>query len=282
VCCASDAGELCDIDGEIGCCPSELPYCSRGTAAGCCAEPVCCYPPSSKCGSTCCNPLTEVCADPILGTCAEPAPDVVIDQPSAGAHLYDDTLSTLSGHVFGGTCTSGNGHWASSSMADEIPAAGCTVLAKFHGLGPRTLTLTVTSPHGSKGSASVAVTIDARPAVSATILEPTMNTAINVDDCDDVLLETVATGAPPLTRTWTWQADGLGCAQFTIPDSCPISNLICTIQQPPDTYVSIWHSCDVPQPPCLGTGKIRLQVTDALNQNALPAEVSVSLVRNPH
>jgi hypothetical protein len=165
----------------------------------------------------------------------------VIDQPAPAAHLYDDTFVTLSGHVFGGTCTSGNGHWTSSSQADEIASAGCIVLAKFHGLGSRTLTLTVTSLHGPPGSASVGVTIDAKPAVVASILAPSETTAINLDNCDDVLLEASGTGALPLTLTWTWQADQLGCVPFSISTSCPISNLVCTVQPPPDTYFSFWH-----------------------------------------
>jgi hypothetical protein len=281
VCCSSDAGELCDIEGKRGCCPSDHPFCSKGTAAGCCDEPVCCDPPSSKCGSTCCNPLTEVC---IEGACVEPAPDIVIDQPADGAHLYDDTSVTLSGHVFGGTCTSANGHWKSNVLADEVPASGCTVVAKFHGTGARTLTLTVTSPGGTPGSKSVSVTIDLKPAVTGTILAPPDTTAINLDNCDDVLLEASATGAPPLTLTWIWQADQLGCAPFTIPTSCPITNITCTVEPPPDTYVTFWHSCQMPEPPCEGTGKIRLQVTDDLGRSPPPPpdDVGVSLVRNPH
>jgi hypothetical protein len=281
LCCASDAGELCDIDGGTGCCPSNLPYCSRGTAAGCCAESVCCDPPSSRCGNTCCNPFTEVCGDASQSLCVEPAPDVVIDQPAPGAHLYEDTPVALAGHVFGGTCTSQNGHWASSSLADEVAPAGCSVSARFHGLGMRTLTLTVMSPNGTPGSANVVVTVDAKPAVVATILEPTASDAFNVDNCDDVLLEAYATGAAPLGLAWTWQADQLGCAPFTITATCPILNPICTILQPPDTYVSVWHSCGPPTPPCLGTGKIRLRVTDTLSQTASD-EVAVSLIRNPH
>jgi hypothetical protein len=281
VCCASNAGELCDIDGGTGCCPSDLPYCSSGTAAGCCAEPVCCDPPSSKCGNTCCNPFTEVCGDATRGLCVEAAPDVVIDQPASGAHLFEDTPVALAGHVFGGTCTNQNGGWTSSTQADEIPQAGCTVSAKFHGLGMRTLTLTVTSPHGTPGSASILVTIDAKPAVVASILAPSASAAINVDNCDEPLLEAYATGASPLTLAWIWQADQLGCAPFSIPASCPPLNIACTVQPPPDTSVSFWHSCGPPAPPCVGSGKIRLQVTDALNQSATD-EVAVSLVRNPH
>jgi len=281
VCCAANAGELCDVDGAPGCCPSDRPYCSRGTAAGCCPEPVCCDPPSSKCGNTCCNPFTQTCGDASRDLCVESAPDVVIDQPALGAHLFEETPVTLSGHVFGGSCAAEHGHWTSNTQADEIPPAGCTVLAKFHGLGSRTLTLGVTSPGGTPGAASIGVTIDAKPTVVATILAPSASTAINVDNCDDVLLEAYATGASPLTLQWTWQADQLGCAPFAITPSCPPFNILCTSQPPPEvTYLSFWHSCGPPVPPCIGTGKIQLRVTDVLSQTATD-DVAVSLVRNP-
>jgi hypothetical protein len=281
LCCPQGAGAVCTIDGEPGCCPPETPYCSSGTAAGCCAEPVCCDPPQSKCGSTCCDPLTQVCTD---GVCTEAPPDVVIDQPSDGDHVNEDTPITLSGHDLGlGRCQTApqSGHWTSDGVNDQIPANGCTVTAKLYGLGSHLLTFTVLGPGGTPGSASIHVTVDPKPAIDVQILAPTAGSAINVDNCDDVLLEVYAIGAQPLTLTWTWQADQMGCAPFTMTTSCPPLNIVCTVQPPPDTYYSFWHSCGPPEPPCIGTGKIKVQVTDSLNQTDTD-EVAVSLVRNPH
>ena len=282
LCCASNAGEVCDINGLPGCCPPSTPFCSQGNAGGCCAEPVCCDPPTSKCGSACCNPFTQVCGDAGQSLCVGAPADVVIDEPAPSAQVPEDTLVTLAGHVFGGTCTNQNGGWTSNVQADQVPVAGCSVVAKLYGLGAHTLTLTVSNNGSAPGSASVAVTVIAKPAITAKILLPTTSTAINVDNCDDVELESTATGAPPLAPfAWTWQADQQGCAPFTIPVSCPFANIICSIQPPPDTYITFWHSCGPPFPPCTGAGKIKLQVTDALSQTAGDVK-AVTLVRNPN
>jgi hypothetical protein len=101
------------------------------------------------------------------------------------------------------------------------------------------------------------VTVDPKPAVDVQILSPTMGSAINVDNCDDVLLTAYAIGAQPVTLTWTWQADQMGCAPFTMTTSCPPLNIVCITQPPPDTYYSFWHSCGPPEPPCIGTGRSR-------------------------
>jgi hypothetical protein len=285
VCCPQGAGQVCLIDGEMDCCPADTPFCSQGTAQGCCAEQVCCDPPQSKCGNTCCDPLTQVCANAGTSTCAEAPPDVVIDQPDEGDHVFEDTPITLAGHDLGlGRCQTSpqSGHWTSDNVADQIPANGCMVTATLHGTGQHLLTFTVNAAGGTPGSTSVHVTVDPKPAVVASILAPSDGTSINVDNCDDLELDAYATGAQPLTLTWTWQADQLGCAPFTMTTSCPIQFFICTVQPPPDTYFTYWHSCGPPEPPCIGTGTMQLQVTDMLNQTANAKPVNVTIVRNPH
>jgi hypothetical protein len=280
VCCASNAGELCDIDGGIGCCPPDRPYCSRGNAAGCCAEPVCCDPPSSKCGSACCNPFTEVCGDPNQSLCVESPPEVVIDQPTPGAQLFEGVPVTLSGHDVGlGICQfhPQNGHWSSDGMSDVVPQSGCTVSAKFIGTGPRTLTFKVIGPHGTPGSKSVTVTVVPKPPVFASIVSPAANQSFSYP-YGQILLEASAGGQEPLTYTWVWQADAMGCAPFTIAPVCPKFNIECVTQPPQGvTFLSYWDAA-AQSPPCTGTGQLKLTVTDALNQTAAAIPVPIYLV----
>ncbi|HLK10704.1 MAG TPA: S8/S53 family peptidase [Candidatus Binatia bacterium] len=215
----------------------------------------------------------------------ESPPDVVIDQPTPSAQVFEDTLVTLSGRDLGlGICQfhPQNGHWTSDGKSDSVPQSGCTVSATFHGTGPRLLTFTVIGPHGTPGSTSVAVTVVPKPAVFASIVAPTANQGFNVDNCDQILLEADAGGQNPLTYGWVWQADGLGCAPFTITPVCPITSLACISAPPPMvTFLSFWDTC-AQRPPCTGSGQLELQITDALSQNAAATPVPISLLVNPH
>jgi hypothetical protein len=211
-------------------------------------------------------------------------PEVVIDQPTSGAHLYEDTPITLSGRDLGlGICQSHpqDGHWSSNGMNDSIPPSGCTVHATFHGTGQRLLTFTVIGPHGTPGSTSVTVTVVPKPPVFASIVSPAANDAANVDNCDQILLEADAGGQNPLTYTWVWQADGLNCAPFTITPVCPPFNFLCTSPPPQGvTFLSFWDTC-AQRPPCTGSGELQLTVTDGLNQTATATPVPFTLVVNP-
>jgi hypothetical protein len=215
----------------------------------------------------------------------ESPPDVVIDQPTFMESIYEDTPTVLAGRDLGLGLCSGNpasGRWASDGTGDYIPQPGCSVLATFHGIGVRLLTFTVTGPYGTPGQTSVWVQVVARPPTIARIIAPTNGSGINVDDCFDVLLEAYGEGTGSLTYTWTWQADQGGCAPFSVTAYCPISNPVCFVQPPQGiTYLSYWNPCGPPEPPCIGTGKLRLEVRDTLNQTDTD-EVSVTLTRNPH
>src|SRR5579884_461473 len=214
----------------------------------------------------------------------ESPPSVVIDSPIPQAQIFEDTLVTLSGRDLGlGICQfhPQNGHWSSPGMSDSVPPSGCTVSAMFHGTGPRTLTFTVIGPHGTPGSTSVMVTVVPKPPFFASIVAPVANNAFNVDNCDQILLEADAGGQDPLTYAWTWQADGIGCAPFTITPVCPILNVACVSQPPPGvTFLAFWDTC-AQRPPCLGTGQLKLGITDALNQTAAATAGPITLLVNP-
>ena len=126
------------------------------------------------------------------------------------------------------------------------------------------------------------VTVVPKPPVFASIVAPAANDAFNVDNCEQILLEADAGGQDPLTYAWTWQADGIGCAPFTISPDCPKENLACVSQPPPGvTSLAFWDTC-TQRPPCTGTGKLKLGITDALNQTATATPVPITLLVNPH
>jgi hypothetical protein len=214
----------------------------------------------------------------------ESPPKVVIDQPTPGAQLFEGIPVTLSGHDVGlGICQfhPQNGHWSSNGMSDSIPQSGCTVSAKFIGTGQRTLTFTVVGPYGTPGSKSVTVTVVPKPSVYASILSPTANQSFSYP-YGQILLEASAGGQEPLTYTWVWQADAMGCAPFTIAPVCPILHIECVTQPPQGvTFLSYWDAA-AQSPPCRGTGQLKLTVTDALNQTAAATPVPITLFIPPN
>lgn len=213
----------------------------------------------------------------------EGAPTVVIDSPQFGDQLWEDTPTTLAGRDLGlGLCQADptDGHWTSDNPNDEIPADGCTVIGVFHGEGLRLLTFSVTAPHGTAGSTAVWAEVDPKPPVVASLIAPSDGAAFNVDNGDQVMLEAYVEGSEPVVRAWTWLADGVGCEPFTIPAECSLLNPVCAMLPPEGvTDVAFWDLAAAP-PPCTGTGRIVLEVTDALAQTASD-DASVSLVLNP-
>jgi hypothetical protein len=93
VCCAQGAGDLCEVDGQPGCCPANAPQCVGGSvccapqdicgnAGDCCPPPhlclgqTCCNPPSTVCGSACCDE-SSTCVDATSSLCCASLTSVV-------------------------------------------------------------------------------------------------------------------------------------------------------------------------------------------------------------
>lgn len=208
----------------------------------------------------------------------EGTPDIVIDSPAANAQLFEDTPYTLTGRDLGlDRCSHPqNGSWSSNGGSDTIGHPGCSVTAMFHGLGSRTLTLTVTNPYGAMGQASVTVLIVAKPAVVASVLDPSDGAAAFIGDL--LFVSGYATGSQPLTLAWTWKSDTFGCPAQAIPVQAS------AVQPPPDTYWYTWDTgAALPGPLGCGSGagEVRLTVTDNLSQTASNA-VRFTLSIPPH
>ncbi|SMB78322.1 PKD domain-containing protein [Deinococcus hopiensis] len=101
-----------------------------------------------------------------IGKAMGPAPVVTIVSPVQNEKMYLNGVNgtkTLSGYSDLGDCAKEK--WTSSVASDVLPTNNCGLpTITYSATGARTLTLTATSATGAVGKASVAVTVEPKPA----------------------------------------------------------------------------------------------------------------------